>query len=73
MRIVLSLLVAVIMIPADTKAQDSHLEIAKRVLSTVPLFDGHNDLPWTIRESEAAPRDVRAYDRFLKVLEQVHP
>lgn len=42
-------------------AQDDHMEIAKRVLSSVPLFDGHNDLPWAIRESDAS-RDVRAYD-----------
>ncbi len=27
-----------------------------------PLIDGHNDLPWAIRESEKAPRDVAAYD-----------
>ena len=46
---------------ADIRAQDEHLEIAKRVLSSVPLFDGHNDLPWAIRNADA-PRDVRAYD-----------
>ncbi|MCG8466633.1 MAG: dipeptidase [Gemmatimonadetes bacterium] len=37
------------------------MEIAKRVLSSVPLFDGHNDLPWAIRGADA-PMDVRAYD-----------
>jgi len=42
-------------------AQD-HDAIARRVLSTVPLIDGHNDLPWEIRNTESAPRDVRAYD-----------
>ena len=26
------------------------------------MIDGHNDLPWAIRESEDAPRDVPAYD-----------
>jgi membrane dipeptidase len=26
------------------------------------VIDGHNDLPWTIRESKQAPRDVPAYD-----------
>ncbi len=35
---------------------------ARRVLSTTPLIDGHNDLPWVIRESKTAPRDVEAYD-----------
>jgi membrane dipeptidase len=28
----------------------------------VPLIDGHNDLPWAIRESKTAPMDVAAYD-----------
>lgn len=35
---------------------------AKALLSTTPLVDGHNDLPWEIRENKAAPRDVDAYD-----------
>ena len=35
---------------------------ARELLSTTPLIDGHNDLPWTIRENKAAPRDVEAYD-----------
>jgi len=38
------------------------LEKAKRVLRAVPLIDGHNDLPWAIRESKTAPHDVEAYD-----------
>jgi membrane dipeptidase len=33
---------------------------ARRVLSTTPLVDSHNDLPWTIREKAAM--DVDAYD-----------
>ncbi len=28
---------------------DPHLATAYRVLSTTPLMDGHNDLPWRIR------------------------
>lgn len=39
-----------------------HLEVARRVLETTPLVDGHNDLPWAIRENEEAPMDVGAYD-----------
>ncbi len=35
---------------------------AKALLATTPLVDGHNDLPWAIRESKTAPRDVDAYD-----------
>jgi membrane dipeptidase len=41
---------------------DPHAEIARRVLTTTPLVDGHNDLPWAIRDYEAAPHDVVAYD-----------
>ena len=41
---------------------DAALAHARELLSTTPLVDGHNDLPWTIRENKAAPRDVEAYD-----------
>ncbi|MEJ7809590.1 MAG: dipeptidase [Gemmatimonadaceae bacterium] len=40
----------------------ANLARAKRVLATQPVIDGHNDLPWAIRESKTAPRDVDAYD-----------
>ncbi|UCC27151.1 MAG: dipeptidase [Gemmatimonadales bacterium] len=43
-------------------AQDRHADKVRRVLETTPLIDGHNDLPWAIRQSESAPRDVEAYD-----------
>lgn len=35
---------------------------ARRLLASTLLVDGHNDLPWTIREDPRAPRDVEAYD-----------
>lgn len=41
---------------------DPHMARARRVLSTTPLVDGHNDLPWAIREWSQSPRDVEAYD-----------
>src|SRR5688500_15089986 len=47
---------------ADDRTSDPHLALALRVLRTTPLVDGHNDLPWAIRESESRPRDVEAYD-----------
>lgn len=47
---------------ARSGGADVHLERALRILSETPLIDGHNDLPWAIREYEAAPHDVRAYD-----------
>ncbi|HSP54665.1 MAG TPA: dipeptidase [Dehalococcoidia bacterium] len=34
----------------------------RRVLKAVPLVDGHNDLPWYIRELKQTPHDVDAYD-----------
>ena len=35
---------------------------ALRVLASHPVFDGHNDLPWRIREDKSHPGDVAAYD-----------
>jgi membrane dipeptidase len=45
-----------------TSDGDEHVARARRVLSSTPLVDGHNDLPWAIREYAAAPHDVVAYD-----------
>ncbi len=45
-----------------TLTQDPHLALAQRVLATTPLIDGHNDLPWAIRNARQAPGDVDAYD-----------
>ena len=42
--------------------EDEHLEKVRRVLSATPLFDGHNDLAWAIREQGGEPHSVRAYD-----------
>jgi membrane dipeptidase len=47
---------------ASGQSQDRALEQARLLLESVPLIDGHNDLPWEIRESKPAPRDVTAYD-----------
>ncbi len=48
---------------ASTAAQaDRALEHAKKLLDRSILFDGHNDLPWEIREYEPAPGDIVAYD-----------
>ena len=46
--------------PAQTA--DPNMARALRVLRTAPVFDGHNDLPWRIREDSAHPKDVEAYD-----------
>ncbi len=41
---------------------DPNLARAQRVLRASPVMDGHNDLPWRIREDTIAPHDVDAYD-----------
>jgi membrane dipeptidase len=41
---------------------DAALAHARRLLRQTILIDGHNDLPWEIRTSKAAARDVEAYD-----------
>ena len=51
--------VAVATAPASAQ-EDPDLAKVQRVLSRTPLIDGHNDLPWAIRQSEAAPHDVNA-------------
>lgn len=38
------------------------MERVRKLLTITPLIDGHNDLPWAIRQSETAPKDVAAYD-----------
>jgi membrane dipeptidase len=48
--------------PSAGQSQDRALERARKLLRSTPLIDGHNDLPWTIREAAKAPRDVAAYD-----------
>ena len=35
---------------------------ARALLRDHPLIDGHNDLPWRIREDPDAPGDIEAYD-----------
>jgi membrane dipeptidase len=41
---------------------DTALARARALLEKVPLFDGHNDLPWVIRIDKEARGDVAAYD-----------
>src|SRR5258706_3286446 len=53
-----TLLAPATLLPAD----DPALVHARQLLAKHPLIDGHNDLPWAIREYEKAPPDVVAYD-----------
>jgi membrane dipeptidase len=48
--------------PRRAEAQDEALARARRVLAAHPVLDGHNDLPWAIRENPDAPSNLAAYD-----------
>ena len=61
-RIALLVLLASLASDLGAQAPDSNLALARRVLASTPLIDGHNDLPWAIRNHRAAPGDVEAYD-----------
>ena len=47
---------------ASGQASERDLARAKRILRETPLIDGHNDLPWRIREDSIAKGNVAAYD-----------
>ena len=55
---------ASVSIGAQTSAptDDQYLARAKRILRETPLIDGHNDLPWRIREDTVARGNVDVYD-----------
>ncbi len=44
---------------ADLPTRVAHV---RALLKATPVVDGHNDLPWAIRETKNNPRDVIAYD-----------
>src|SRR5688572_32835167 len=62
MKPLVALLLALALPGAIFAAEDAASRRARRILSTTPLVDGHNDLPWEIRTYEKAPFDVAAYD-----------
>jgi membrane dipeptidase len=45
-----------------TPVSDPYLARALNVLSTTPLIDGHNDLPWEVRTNKGAEYNVDLYD-----------
>jgi len=59
-------LAAAIVLSSSALAQatrpDPYLARALRALAAQPVIDGHNDLPWRIREDTVHPMDVEAYD-----------
>ena len=46
----------------SARTEAASLRHARRLLAGHPLIDGHNDLPWTIRNDAKARGDVAAYD-----------
>lgn len=57
--LVLTLLLLAPLAAAD---EDAALVRARAILKRAPLIDGHNDVPWAIRQAKVKPRDVDAYD-----------
>lgn len=49
---------------ATAEKPDEAMRIAEKVLKSSPIFDGHNDLPWVIRENFAG--NVEGYDISVK-------
>ena len=47
---------------AGAEGEDAALRQARALLASTLLVDGHNDLPWVIREWKVAPMDVERYD-----------
>ena len=64
--LLLPLLGLAVLAQAVIAAEDPALVRARRLLQKAPVIDGHNDLPWAIRESATAPMDVGAYDLRAK-------
>ena len=61
-----------LVLPGLLAAQtDPALAHARQLLKTTILIDGHNDLPWEIRENPKAPMDVEAFDLRGKVTGEV--
>jgi membrane dipeptidase len=61
-RFALGLLALVLAAPLTAQTSDSALARARRALRLSPLVDGHNDLPWRIREDTIARGDPERYD-----------
>jgi len=49
-RLTLTALAAAALLPATGLAASADAERIARILAQIPLIDGHNDLPWEIRE-----------------------
>jgi membrane dipeptidase len=61
---------ALALIFATAAQADPALEHAKKVLDEAILFDGHNDLPWAIREHPVVRGDLAQYDLATRAPEK---
>jgi membrane dipeptidase len=57
-----TLLISLLASSLFAQKPDPNMARALKVLRASPVMDGHNDLPWRIREDTVHPRDVEAYD-----------
>ena len=62
MRRLFALSLLAVALPAFAQAPDPYLARVKKLLATTPIIDGHNDVPWEIREHREKPRDVDHFD-----------
>lgn len=65
----LAIILILALLAAPATRADEALEHARRVLDGAILFDGHNDLPWEIRESRIAQGNLELYDIRVKAPE----
>jgi membrane dipeptidase len=56
------MLASIVLAACATRESDPNLAHANAVLSEQPIIDGHNDLPWAIRQDSIARKDVEKYD-----------
>jgi len=54
--------VAVAAIATVAHAHSANEARLMEILKTTPLIDGHNDLPWALRQQSAHPMDLEHYD-----------
>jgi membrane dipeptidase len=62
MRPLVAALLAALLPGLAAAEEDAALRRARALLARSPIVDGHNDVPWKIREDPQAPGDVAAYD-----------
>jgi membrane dipeptidase len=62
LRISLALTLILSATPLHSQGNDPYLARVRKLLATTPVIDGHNDVPWEIRENKELPRDVDHFD-----------